>query len=87
MATKISLPKYMCEDAIVEYIACRYHTSPLNVITRFFEQEGILTAGKPGNSGAKFDLQENELAIFRALGIPPSEVELCENAVASTKST
>ena len=42
METKILLPKSCCKDELVMYIASRYKTSPLAIITQFMRHEGIL---------------------------------------------
>lgn len=75
MDTKILLPKKICEDDVIAYIARRYKTTPLAVITNFLQHEGIL----PNNCVETFSLEDNEIAIFRDLGIAPSKIEIIEN--------
>lgn len=75
MDTKIVLPKTICDDDVIAYIAGRYKTTPLAVITCFLRHEGILS----GQSAEIFSLEENEIAICRALGIAPSQIEITEN--------
>lgn len=75
MDTKILLPKKICEDDVIVYIARRYMTSPLAVITCFLQHEGIL----PKDNEESFSLEDNEIAICRALGIAPSSIEIIEN--------
>ncbi len=75
MDTKILLPKTFCEDEVIAYIAGRYKTTPLAVITNFLRHEGIL----PDKCVETFSLEDNEIAICRDLGIAPSQIELSEN--------
>lgn len=75
MDTKILLPKEICDDNVIAYIARRYNTTPLAVITNFFQHEGILLK----TSNETFFLEENEIAIFRDLGIAPSQIEITKN--------
>lgn len=74
MDTKILLPKTICEDDVIAYIARRYNTSPLAVIAYFLRHEGIM----PRMSEEIFSLEENEIAIIRDLGIAPSQIEITE---------
>lgn len=76
MDTKIVLPKSYCEDEVVVYIASRYKTTPLAVITEFLIHEGILPGFEKANESGTFHLADNEIAICRGLGIAPSQIEV-----------
>lgn len=79
MDTKILLPKSYCEDEVVEYIASRYKTTPIAVITQFMRDEGILPGSDTGEEGTDtFHLADNEIAICRGLGIAPRRIEVTE---------
>lgn len=78
METKILLPKSCCEDEVVAYIASRYKTTPLAVITQFMRHEGILPGSDTAEESESFRLADNEIAICRGLGIAPSKIEVVE---------
>lgn len=78
MDTKIVLPKSDCEDEIVAYIASRYKTTPLAVITEFMRHEGILPEHHTADESRQFHLADNEIAICRGLGIAPPQIEVTE---------
>ncbi len=78
METKILLPKVFCEDEVVCYIAGRYKTTPLAVITNFLIHEGILFGCTDEKSDSTFCLTDNEIAICRGLGIAPSRIEITD---------
>ncbi len=78
MGTKILLPKAFCEDEVISYIAGRYKTTPLAVITNFLRHEGILLGCTDEKSNDAFYLADNEIAICRGLGIAPSSIEITE---------
>ena len=42
MDSKITIPKSVCHDEVVDYIASRYSITPQQVINHFMRQEGIL---------------------------------------------
>lgn len=77
MDTKILLPKSYCEDELVMYIASRYKTTPLAVITGFMRHESILPESGADES-LPFHLADNEIEICRGLGIAPSQIEVVE---------
>ncbi len=79
METKILLPKAFCEDEVISYIAGRYKTTPLAIITNFLRHEGILHGDADEKSDDTFCLTDNEIAICRGLGIAPSSIEITEN--------
>lgn len=78
MDTKIVLPKSYCEDEVLLYIASRYRTTPLAVITQFMRHEGILPESDIPGGSEQFHLADNEIAICRGLGIAPSQIEVVE---------
>ena len=79
MYTTILLPKAFCEDEVISYIAGRYKTTPLAVITNFLRHERILPEGTDEKTDDTFCLADNEIAICRGLGIAPSRIEITEN--------
>lgn len=78
MDTKTLFPKSYCEDKLVMYIASRYKTTPLGVITQFLRLEGILPESDTVEESKPFRLTDNEIAICRGLGIAPSQIEVVE---------
>ena len=77
MDSKITVPKSVCNDEVIDYIASRYSITPQQVISHFMCQEGIL--GDRQNENDKAILfEENEMAILRDMGIRPSCVEFVE---------
>lgn len=78
MDTKIILPSSYCDDEVVVYIANRYKTTPLAVITEFMRHEGILPELDTADESELFHLTDNEIAICRGLGIAPSQIEVVE---------
>ncbi len=56
-----SVQKQIRNDEIVRYLAERYHTTPLNVLQRFLEQNDPAK----DTDCATFRLEENEMAILR----------------------
>ena len=75
MESKVILPLTVCEDYVIGYIASRYSSSLVEIITRYMEQEGII----PGNDIRSCRLEDNEMAILRDLGLRPSSVEFVTN--------
>lgn len=75
MESKVILPLTVCEDDVIGYIASRYSSSPVEIITRYMEQEGIIS----GNDIRSCRLEDNEMAILRDLGLRPSSVEFVTN--------
>ncbi len=78
MDTKILLPRAFCDDEVISYIAGRYKTTPLAVITNFMRQEGILSGRTDKRYDDTFRLADNEMAICRGLGIAPSGIEIID---------
>lgn len=74
MESKVVLSENICEDEVVDYLAQRYHTTPSRVITRFLEQDGIISTTL-NEEQHEFRLTLNEMEIFRDLGMRPSKVE------------
>lgn len=74
MESKVVLPKNICDDEVVDYLAQRYHTTPSRVVARFLEQEGIITT-TPDEGQPEFRLTPNEMEIFRDMGMLPSTIE------------
>lgn len=77
MDSKITIPKSVCNDDVVDYIASRYSITPQQVINQFMCQEGILRYPQ-GDGDKTISFEENEMAILRDMGIPPSCVEFVE---------
>lgn len=77
MESKITVPKSVCSDEVVDYIATRYAITPQQVINHFMCQEGILTEPQSDNY-TDISFEENEMAILRDMGIRPSCVEFVE---------
>ncbi len=74
MDSKITIPRCVCDDEVVDYIASRYSMTPQEVINQFMFQDGILTDGAAAGPREIF-FEENEMAILRDMGIRPSHVE------------
>lgn len=77
MDSKITVPKSVCGDEVIDYIANRYAITPQQVISHFMCQEGILTEQQCVNV-PDISFEENEMAILRDMGIRPSCVEFVE---------
>lgn len=78
MDSKITIPKSVCHDEVVDYIASRYSITPQQVINNFMRQEGILI-NRQGIGDEAISFEENEMAILRDMGIRPSSVEFIES--------
>lgn len=76
MESKIIMPKTICEDEVIGYLAERYSSTPENVIKRYMQQEGIITSQI--DNTYKYNLEENEIAILRDMGLRPSQLEFTE---------
>ena len=77
MDNKITVPKSVCSDEVIDYIASRYSITPQQVISHFMCQEGIL--GDRQNENDKAILfEKNEMAILRDMGIRSFCVEFVE---------
>lgn len=74
MESKIILPKSVCDDEVIDYIAHRYSSTPAAIISRYMQQEGII-AIDTGDDCGECHLEDNEMAILRDLGLRPSSVE------------
>lgn len=74
METKILLSKDFCQMDAIKYVASRYRTTPEEVLKHYFVQTGIVSAGSLDDNG--YELQTNELALFRDLGVQPSIIEI-----------
>lgn len=77
MDSKITIPKSVCNDEVVDYIASRYSISPQQVINQFMCQEGILRDPQ-GDGDKTISFEENEMEILRDMGIRPSYIEFEE---------
>jgi len=77
MNSKITIPKSVCNDEVVDYIASRYSITPQQVINRFMWQEGILS-NRQDDSDKTILFEENEMAILRDMGIGHSCIEFVE---------
>lgn len=79
MDSKITIPKSVCSDEVVDYIASRYSITPQQVINHFMCQEGILRDCQ-GEGGDAVSFEENEMTILRDMGIRPSRIEFIETS-------
>ena len=61
MNRPMDIPESLYRDEIVRFLADRYHTTPGEVLQRFFEQ--CDPASMP--ESAAFRLEENEMSILR----------------------
>ena len=75
METKIIIPRGLCSEEAIAFVARRYATTPERVLRRYLVQEGIIS---PDNDAEPDDytLAPNELALLRDLGVRPSAVEI-----------
>lgn len=72
--SKVILPGSLCDDELVNYIALRHSLTPTQVINLFLRQDGVIC--DPDNAGnPALHLEENEMAIFRDMGIKPTCIE------------
>lgn len=74
MDSKITVPKSVCSDEVIDYIASRYSITPQQVISHFMCQEGIIRV-RSDVSDREIFFEENEMAILRDMGLHPSRVE------------
>lgn len=74
METKILLSKEFCKMDAIKYVASRYGTTPEKVLKHYFVQTGIVPSGDMDYEG--YELQSNELALFRDLGVQPTVIEI-----------
>lgn len=74
MESKIILPRAVCEDEVIGYIASRYSSTPAGVIYQYMVQEGIIAANDRDGC-IPYHLENNEMAILRDMGLRPSSVE------------
>lgn len=77
MDSKITIPKSVCNDDVVDYIASRYSITPQQVINQFMCQEGILRYPQ-GDGDKTISFEETEMEILRDMGIRPSYIEFEE---------
>lgn len=78
MTSKVILPDSLCDDELVNYIALRYSLTPTQVINLFLKQDGVICA--PDNAcNPTLHLEENEMAIFRDMGIKPTCIEFVDD--------
>lgn len=80
MDCKIAIPKSVCNDEVVDYIAGRYSITPQQVINHFMCQEGVIK-DRTGVSDREISFEENEMAILRDMGLCPSYVEFEETEI------
>lgn len=78
MKSKKILPRTVCEDEVIGYIASRYSSTPAGVIYQYMLQEGIITANDR-NGCSPCRLENNEMAILRDMELRPSSVEFITN--------
>ena len=57
------IPETLYNDAVVDYLAERYHTSPRRVIDRFIQQR----EDTDNATTAPFHLETNEMELLRSL--------------------
>lgn len=75
METKIILPKALCEEEAIKFVARRYGTTVEKVLKRYLVQAGIIKR-QIVESDNDYELTPNELELFRDLGVQPSTVEI-----------
>lgn len=80
MDCKIAIPKSVCHDEVVNYIAGRYSITPQQVINHFMYQEGVIK-DRSDVSDREISFEENEMAILRDMGLCPSYVEFEETEI------
>lgn len=80
MDSRIIVPKSICSDEVIDYIASRYSITSQQVINHFMCQEGIIK-DRSVVSGWEIFFEENEMAILRDMGLCPSHVEFEETAI------
>ena len=61
--SETDIPETLYNDAVVDYLAERYHTSPHKVIDRFIQQR----EDKDNATTAPFHLETNEMELLRSL--------------------
>ena len=74
MTRSEDIPEAIYADEIVRFLADRYHTTPGEVLQRYFEQ--CDPASMP--ESAAFRLEENEMAILRDM-LERDSLQRCEN--------
>lgn len=74
MTRSEDIPEAIYADEIVRFLADRYHTTPGEVLQRYFEQ--CDPASVP--ESAAFRLEENEMAILRDM-LERDSLQRCEN--------
>lgn len=74
MTRSEDIPEAIYADEIVRFLADRYHTTPGEVLQRYFEQ--CDPASVP--ESAAFHLEENEMAILRDM-LERDSLQRCEN--------
>lgn len=78
MTSKVILPDSLCHDELVNYIALRYSITPTQVINLFLKQDGVIYDPDNADNPA-LHLEENEMAIFRDMGIKPTCIEFVDD--------
>lgn len=75
MKTKIVIPRGLCSEDAIAFVARRYDTTPERVLRRYLVQEGLISpdADTPADD---YILAPNELTLLRDLGARPSAVEI-----------
>ena len=72
--TRIQLPREFCELDAIRYVASRYGTSPEQVLEHYLTQTGTLCPDQAPDD--RYELEPNEIALFRDLGVQPSVIEI-----------
>lgn len=70
MGSKITIPEYVCDDEVVDYLASRYSITPRQVINSFLYEEGVMDESRI-DGGTVVAFEENEMAILRDMGFSP----------------
>ena len=78
MTSKVILPDSLCDDELVNYIALRYSLTPTQVINLFLKQDGVIYDPDNADNPA-LHLEENEMTIFRDMGIKPTCIEFVDD--------
>lgn len=74
METMIQVSKDFCGMEAIRYVASRYNTTPEEVLIHYFIQTGMVNIDSRERSD--YELEPNELALFRDLGVGPKRVEI-----------
>ena len=75
METKIIMPKDLCEEEAIRFVARRYNTTPEEVLSHYLKQTGVV-GPDCSTTVDDYELTTNELALLCDLGARPSKIEI-----------